>query len=362
MHQQFLNDLMKAADVYLVSRLRDERLNYPANHDFRIFLPDFHLIGKERDKKYNFTTNHTELLEKVLETMINFKLDVEKDNRYVTVYHLGDFMDLWREIPSTFTPEGATDQLKDGVQRIIENHSRLYALLKGNDLNTHFLLGNHDFDLHLIPEFSGSELYYYFPSFSPDGPSAFALHGDVFSCFERTMPDNLAKLGVYIFGPGADVATEKLGEFRKESVKMHQGNDYSNYIQLRESLDLKKLIKFSGNLSQPDTVSTIPPGQFNIKRVGHPDSTDDELSYIEESRRFAAKVNEKHQWDMRLAVIGHTHRARIAVDETDGFFALMDCGSWIENCTGSGKKMRNAQIGVLFDNEARVYQLQPKST
>ena len=67
-------------------------------------------------------------------------------------------------------------------------------------------------------------------------------------------------------------------------------------------------------------------------------------------------------------VIGHTHHARIVVDERSekdggskrGFFALVDCGAWLEEGNLAGKIVHNAQIGVLYDNDVRIYQLSPK--
>lgn len=64
-----------------------------------------------------------------------------------------------------------------------------------------------------------------------------------------------------------------------------------------------------------------------------------------------------------VAVIGHTHHARIAIRETKTgeLFTLIDCGAWIENCLAEGdaSPMPNAQIAALSANEARIYQLQP---
>jgi UDP-2,3-diacylglucosamine pyrophosphatase LpxH len=58
-------------------------------------------------------------------------------------------------------------------------------------------------------------------------------------------------------------------------------------------------------------------------------------------------------------VIGHTHHARIVTREENGdFFALIDCGAWIEHYKGDdGQPHENAQIGVICGNNARIYQL-----
>jgi len=86
------------------------------------------------------------------------------------------------------------------------------------------------------------------------------------------------------------------------------------------------------------------------------------LLYLEAARQKCAEANAQFASALKMAVIGHTHQARIAVhDAPDGFFALMDCGAWIENCcTADDPTPRpNAQIAALGANEARIYQLAP---
>jgi hypothetical protein len=49
---------------------------------------------------------------------------------------------------------------------------------------------------------------------------------------------------------------------------------------------------------------------------------------------------------------------------------MIDCGGWINNCKGKVEQegeeqeleMENAQIGVLSNNDVRIYQLKPKNT
>jgi UDP-2,3-diacylglucosamine pyrophosphatase LpxH len=64
-------------------------------------------------------------------------------------------------------------------------------------------------------------------------------------------------------------------------------------------------------------------------------------------------------------VLAHTHHPRIAIDERGSeFFSVIDCGGWITKAQaiieGDKKTFRNAQIGVLHNNDARIYQLFPK--
>ena len=86
------------------------------------------------------------------------------------------------------------------------------------------------------------------------------------------------------------------------------------------------------------------------------------LLYLKEARQKCAEANQKFGSHLNVAVIGHTHHARIAVHDAPGdFFALVDCGAWIENCNtlDDPSPRPNAQIAALGANEARIYQLAP---
>ena len=40
---------------------------------------------------------------------------------------------------------------------------------------------------------------------------------------------------------------------------------------------------------------------------------------------------------------------------------LVDCGAWIEEGKLDGEIVRNAQVGILYDNDIRIYQLFPRT-
>lgn len=355
MHQKFLEYLTKICDVYLVSRLVDERLKYSLPNDFRIFIPDLHLVDNEREKDYKYTTNNPDLFMDLLTELLNFKESADQESVNVTIYQLGDFLDLWREISVSFTSNEATNKLVEGAQKIQEAKQAIIAKLR--HLNTNFLFGNHDFDLCHIPDFVSTELRYYFPI---EETSAFTLHGDVFSLFEKNMPVGLKNFGVNVFGPSVKPGTKELGEFRNEVVKLgieqaKQSHQFQDYIQQPTPFDLSNIIPITPDIL--DSGADISGGNFNI-------NTD--LTYLNEAREFANVINIEQGWDLRFGVISHTHFARIAVNDPliDGsiperFFALIDCGGWVGNCiaTGMENPMPSAQIGVLYNNDARIYQL-----
>ncbi|HLP57374.1 MAG TPA: hypothetical protein VK186_01025 [Candidatus Deferrimicrobium sp.] len=358
MHRKFLEYLTKICEVYLVSRYMDERLKYAEPNDFRIFIPDLHLIDNKREKKYKYTTNNPALFLDMLTELMNFKEAVSLEEVKVTVYQLGDFLDLWRQVSVSFSSNKATQKLIEGAQKIQEDKQAIVAKLK--ELNTQFVFGNHDFDLQHIPDFAGTELRYFFPL---EETSAFTLHGDVFSLFEKSMPVSLKNLGVNVFGPSVKPGTRQLGEFRKEVIKLgleqaNQSNQFQDYIQQPTPIDLIDIIHITPETIDIDDV--INETNFNINT---------NLTYLKEAGEFASTVNQQQGWDLRFGVISHTHRARIAVNEPslagnnpEEFFALIDCGGWVGNCIGTSLDgtnilMPSAQIGVLYNNEARIYQL-----
>lgn len=75
----------------------------------------------------------------------------------------------------------------------------------------------------------------------------------------------------------------------------------------------------------------------------------------------AARLLKQHGHDVRLVVIGHTHSARMVYgDRGDGQrMVMMDCGAWFGKCKfgATGPDLWAQQIGVLADNDLRIYQL-----
>jgi hypothetical protein len=137
-------------------------------------------------------------------------------------------------------------------------------------------------------------------------------------------------------------------EWRERIRRAHGERTYTTYIQQRTTLDLAGL-RYSDEALTAD--------RFNVQ------TPDRKPVFLAEARNFLSIVGPAVA-GVRVAFIGHTHHPRIAVDETGGgFFALVDCGAWIENCRFQAGyeqiTMGNAQVGVLHRNDVRVYQLSP---
>jgi UDP-2,3-diacylglucosamine pyrophosphatase LpxH len=374
MHDEFLEQLSHVANIYLVARLKDDRIGYPFPNDLRVFIPDLHLISDLRQGEfgYKYNTNYIahedDLLPVMVKELIKFKKKVIDENertrnedkkKTFEVYQLGDFLDLWRETNKPWKTK--PDKWRADVDRIKNSHWHLYNALLDETLHTNFILGNHDFDLHRIPGFSHRWRFMIdYLVDKQDVPVAGITHGDIFAWVER-LPDPVQKFFVYFFSPQIPK------KIRKQIVNSHikgkflifkKYKDYRDYIMQKEAPEVNEFPLNQG----------LPPGkQWNVKRNGQ--GSKEELTYLNEAKKYFSQINQKHDFNLRMIVIGHTHYARIAVDDEDGqFFVLVDCGDWVkfhiakvkENGTEKDIHMVNAQIGVFCNNDVRIYQLSPK--
>lgn len=356
LHDTFLNGLrqIEGAEVFLVSRLKEDKLQFPHQDEIRVFIPDLHLVSNRTGSSYKYTTNSIPTLEKVISFLVDFKSTREQEDQQVHVYQLGDFVDLYREGNIRWTWRHL-NKWRDSLQFIMEDRANiLFPLL--NELNATFLLGNHDTILNKFHNFTRARFSDYFPN--NNGPCV-AMHGHLFSKFEMNAPDWLKRLGVLSsFGQsanpsnhGLDTMTDEFDKLVKDGLRM-DASDSHNVSNKNLSLRSAQ----PGHLSDDEESDT---GRYNVKKKGSNDVDGHDLKYLDEAKKFFVEEN---NLDIRLVVLGHSHHARIAVDETDGkFFAVADCGAWTVNCKakinnqGEKIKMPNMQIGVLSDNEMRIY-------
>jgi len=295
LHDDLLAMLEGVADVSLVARLRDRRLGFPDETRLNVFIPDIHLVTPRR--QYRFGTNSPELLTAVVRGLRDFRTVAAPGQ--VTVYQLGDLLDLWRETPGL-------DPDADVASAIEDEHPDLMEALYHPALDAQFVLGNHDYDLYRWPNYDVWQRHFRV------APTVLALHGDIFDCVEK-LPDPAQNVLVHLLAPAARPYSFELGESAAPSA--------------------------AGD-------------RFNVQDAQSPPEM---LRFFDSARGFAGGLT--------TLVIGHTHHARLVVHEDgDDLFALVDCGAWIENCvTADDPAPRpSAQLGVLGDDEIRIYQLAPR--
>lgn len=345
MHDLLLQALTSVADVYLLAALADERLGFPSTTDLRVFIPDIHLISERRriEGGYRFASNHTDLLTDVLKAVRKLKVDAAAEGKTLVLYQMGDFLDLWRE-------SADPDQRVEVAARITDDHEALVGAFLDRRLRARFLLGNHDMDLYRWEPYRAWERRYFLPDDDLQAPSLIALHGDVFDWIETFGPDATQRVLVYLFAPHLSPNDYALGEMVRLVKKSHGNRKYRNSIQLAEPADVGAMT--------PVPEGAIPP-RFNLRVAG--EATEKQVRFLAAARERCLLARQRWGLDLRAAVIGHTHNARIAIHEQGGdLFTLIDTGAWIENCIGpDGQPMPNAQVTALSGNEVRIYQLAP---
>jgi UDP-2,3-diacylglucosamine pyrophosphatase LpxH len=342
LHDELLFALRSVASVSLVASYRDPRLQFAAADDLRVFVPDLHLLSNERRLRYRYGTNQTGLLADALRAITQVK--ARDPNRTVVNYQIGDFLDLWRETPVE------SDRL-DAASKIQDSHPDLVRTILSADLKTRFLLGNHDFELHRWTNYTAWERRYYMAPRGNFKPTAVALHGDVFDWVEM-LPEPLNRFFVYFFSPFHSATDYDLGEIQQLIINKNSALDFTS--QIAGTADV-------GALQNP---SDGVPDRHNVRIATTGSQADDAHEFLEIARETCQRANTEFNLGLRLAVIGHTHHARIAVWDPGGdaaFFVLVDTGAWIEQCQTATGLQPNAQITALSGNEVRIYQLAPRS-
>ncbi len=327
LHDRLLATLESVADVWLVSKLRDSRLNFPDEDRLNVFIPDIHLVTKRRP--FVFRTNAVETLAAVLVGLKTLKAEVAPQK--LVVYQIGDLFDLWREADG-FDPNA------DVASAIEDSHPDLMEALYDADLDAQFLLGNHDYDLYRFPNYDVWQRRFY------PAPPVLVMHGDVLDWVEE-LPDQLQQFFVYLFSPTVKPDRVQLAAMRRLNQQIGR--------RRKLNASLPGGVALVRKLGDPRAAAA----RFNVQDA---QSTPAMLQHLDAARRKCAEADAQFGLSLTTAVIGHTHHTRIAVHEEAGkLFALVDCGAWIEECvTEDDPAPRpNAQIAALSANEVRIYQL-----
>ncbi|MCP5052849.1 MAG: hypothetical protein GY940_37115 [bacterium] len=375
LHDRFLEGLRKVpgADVHLVAGLRDERIQFPARDEIRIFLPDLHLMTDATQKQYAYSTNNLNLLEEVMKYLVSFKESETANGQTASVLQIGDLLELFREGKVTWSYDDLA-KWNSVLQRIYEDKFFILDPLL-DSLEATLLLGNHDIIMHRFQKYLSARFSDYFPG--PKGPLV-ALHGHIFSAFETRFPDFLKRLGVLSFiGKKRKPPFNDLSQLTNQLARNILNDDTTpdDATDKTVKIDLGKIDE-DGPVSKADAplndlssnmLDRLPSGdnppakwEFNVQRKGAPGVNEKLLQWLDDSNVF---FNETLELDIKVALIGHTHKARIAVDETGGgFFTLVDTGAWVVNGKGKvndGEEVTfpNMQVTALSDNDVRIYQM-----
>jgi UDP-2,3-diacylglucosamine pyrophosphatase LpxH len=341
MHERLREALLGVAQAHganlrLVACCTNPQFGMSDDKTIQIFLPDMHLLSNARRALYPYGLNHEDMLAGVLQALITLKAQTADDEN-VVVFHIGDYLDLWRESLQPADP--------DAARRIKQDHPQLAGLLEDRRLNAHFLLGNHDFDLYQLASYNNWERRFFIPD---EAPGVLILHGDYFDPVERDVPEVLRDIGVYLFGRSHQPGASILAKMADRAHQYNASKDFANGIQLTQAAPL-------GATRSGEAAN----GDVNVQKAG--DTVDGGLLFLDQACDECVRANQADGTSLRTVIIGHTHHARIATKTMpDGTpFTLIDCGAWIENCKDANgdEAFPNAQITALSGNQVRIYQL-----
>jgi UDP-2,3-diacylglucosamine pyrophosphatase LpxH len=282
-----LNDFQFRSEESLTSKLT-------------ICLPDMHLL--ERGPDDDFLNRHPEYVDRFL-SLIDFLLDLKKtEGEDMEVVQLGDMFDLW--------------QAKWNTNAIVEAYPDVLGLVA--DLKPTYVVGNHDIDL----------MRWY-----KDQRETLGRIPQYFS-----IVDGVSRI-IYEHGFQADLANNQdslTGQIGREITVIVGWLEHINPdIDIILSSDWDAIVAAFGkyNPFSPvrDQQGTIKHEYLNF--------------YVDRMEKFNG---EAENIDLSLAVIGHTHKPRLAPQIKDGrTFYLMDCGSWVDG---------GHEIGVISGKDMAVCQ------
>jgi UDP-2,3-diacylglucosamine pyrophosphatase LpxH len=338
---QALQGVPQLQEIKLVAGIRDGGLNFPNPGDLRIFIPDMHLSSAAIAKNYHYGFNCNDLFVGVVNALTALRLG-RAAGETIEVYQIGDYLDLWREQLKPPNNEDVAAAIKD-------DHTDIVDVLESDDLGVHFLLGNHDFDLWQWADYKVWDRRFYLPD--GNDPAVLVMHGDYFD-WREDMPESVKDFVVHYLARTIQAPDNVLGAIMNQDHILNKASDFSQSIHLPQPA----VIGPGGALPAAGAY------RYNVQTAQA--SLPGSLLYLNDAVAECAKWNALLETDLRVVVIGHTHRARIATAQlaSGQLFTLIDTGAWVENCseTAGGATMPNAQITALSANEARIYQLVSK--
>ena len=338
-------DAPGAPGIKLINRYRDGGLGLASRWTL-VFLPDMHLLNDADANsypKYHFERNPQGVnLETTLRALATLRAQRPGE---LLVYQLGDLFDVWR------SRTGATEKLK--VDAIAGAYSSVVDLLRSSPpagVKARLIAGNHDYVIHHLPDWQAVRFELISASV-PGGGDVLVVHGDVFDWAEQAAPDDFQAWAVRL-ASDHDGGTHQFD--LSDEIAATVANKKLSTADEALGFGLTQY-QDHGLLGTIADIAAIGADLVSVN-IG-----------VDASTRFfrqaatAARALKEHGHDVRVVVIGHTHSARMIYgNRGDGQrMVLMDCGAWFGKCKfgANGPELWAQQIGVLTDNDLRIYQL-----
>jgi hypothetical protein len=346
-------------EIRLLGRVDDPLVGNPSDKEVFFLIPDLHVLStarQERFGKYGFNYSDSGLLVKLLQRMAALRKswDLSGDRKLVTV-QIGDFFDMWREFSGVAKPAEVSDDahgdLRDVLYRGID---RGKPCLKAT-----MILGNHD-TRNGIPL---PEIPFKLKAFNrtdDDKPFLFFTHGDAFDILETTLPEPIKEFAVYFVGSLTPKNKYWVGNWGKYAGKINKP------LKDMESAITEPEHAVGTGAGSPQVIPGQDLPSIFCQEIDSPDKAEHIFfKQIYESIDVAEENNLPGQ-HVRIAAIGHTHKAFMTLYRPGNGkrpLILMDVGAWIEQCSyplaegGGPVSEPSAQLGVIHDNDARLYQI-----
>jgi UDP-2,3-diacylglucosamine pyrophosphatase LpxH len=347
--------------VYLVARLREPALEMSDPTPY-VFIPDLHLTPRSDAVRFPWVTARESQIEAL--TRLALLLGRLRVTDPLRVWLLGDCFDLWR------CNGIGGDPLADVAAVQADRPALFQALYQAAGALQ--LAGNHDLEL-LTFQVPGGPQPLNTVILDRNGSAADTVlaHGHQFDSVE-----SLSRKFKEPFARGATELVPPTPRSMLEAANPHWIPEPVTTGPRRRPSDANAFLHFGLRQSDPvplgsDAVNVVPyqpvhdPAKAFVDSFGagrKPTVDGPRQTFFSDIAWWAEELSQAPGRDVRLVVIGHTHRARIVRGKRPDKspFVLMDCGAFVGTSFLSDEldaPIANAQIGVKVGSDLRIYQL-----
>jgi UDP-2,3-diacylglucosamine pyrophosphatase LpxH len=349
--------------VFLVARLQEPGLALDDPTPY-VFIPDVHLVPTTDSRRFPWVTARDSQVD-LLTRLALLLGGLRAADPSLQVWQLGDCFDLWRTADVGGNAE-------DDVSATQAAHQALFQALYGN-AGLQVLAGNHDQELLKFRLPGGPQALNTVTLHRGESTADVVLaHGHQFDPIE-TLPRDFKEF----FARGATELVPPTPRSMLEATNPHWKPDLVNTPPPHRPGDANQFLHFGLKHDDPLPLDAAAVNVVSYAQVRDPakaflDSfggggrkpTVDgpRQTFFTDIAWYANQMSQTGGRDVRLVVIGHTHRARIVRGKRpDGtLFVLVDCGALVGTSFLSDQldaPIANGQIGVRVGNEIRIYQL-----
>jgi UDP-2,3-diacylglucosamine pyrophosphatase LpxH len=367
-HDRFLAELEQASggSVFLLNRFADRRLGLGDGDTLRVFIPDLHWMSQAAVDLYTggYTFNGSRSLPGG-RPLFDALLDAIEAYRAAAgpleVIQLGDRFDLWREASAGGNDVAAMYRRIRSDAAVAPFADRLDALAPV------FIRGNHDHWLNIVEKKRSVPPSH--DEYTCAAGRIVVTHGHRYDMLEMLLPDDFQAAVVRAF-PRVRAGVHDVGLFTRRSMRairerqeLRRRNPALPYPDVRP--DGGRAVASRADVTSASLAGGAWLDVTIFQRSSAAGSDFDHLSFL----AFADLIRDEAEAsrdERRVVVIGHTHHARLLVDEHPvhgGPLVTMDCGAWNERCTvlaadaAAADVAPSAQVGVQCGNDLRIYQI-----